>query len=72
MKLIQEKGVCFCSFCKGIPILRDRLFKTSACLGGKGCPHVPMVERSQYIRIKNALHKHFAGMPMVRGRGQKS
>ena len=34
-------------------------------LGGEGCPHVPMVERSQYIRIKNPLHKHFAGMPMV-------
>ena len=33
--------------------------------GGKGCPHVPMVKRSQYIRIKNPLHKHFAGMPMV-------
>ena len=36
-------------------------------LGGEGCPHVPMVERSQYIRIKNPLHKHFAGMPMVGG-----
>ena len=34
-------------------------------LGGEGCPHVPMVKRSQYIRIKNPLHKHFAGMPMV-------
>ena len=36
-------------------------------LGGEGCPHVPMVERSQYIRIKNPLHKHFPGMPMVGG-----
>ena len=34
-------------------------------LWGEGCPHVPMVQRSQYIRIKNPLHKHFAGMPMV-------
>ena len=25
----------------------------------------PMVKRSQYIRIKNLLHKYFAGMPMV-------
>ena len=33
--------------------------------------HVPMVQRSQYIMIKNPLHKHFAGMPMVGGRGQK-
>ena len=36
-------------------------------LGGEGCSHVPMVQRSQYIRIKNPLHKHFAGMPMVGG-----
>ena len=36
-------------------------------LGGEGCLHVPMVQRSQYIRIKNPLHKHFAGMPMVGG-----
>jgi hypothetical protein len=28
---------------------------------------VPMVERSQYITIKNPLHKFFAGMPMVGG-----
>ena len=34
---------------------------------GEGCPHVTMVERSQYIRIKYPLHKHFAGMPMVVG-----
>ena len=26
-----------------------------------------MVKRPQYIRIKNPLHKHFAGMPMVGG-----
>ena len=36
-------------------------------LGGEGCPHVPMVKRSQHIRIKNPLHKHFSGMPMVGG-----
>ena len=40
-------------------------------LGGEGFPHVPMVQRSQYIRIKNSLHKHFAGMPMVGGQGLK-
>ena len=45
----------------------DHPFKTSACLRGEGCPQVPMVKRSQYIRIKNSLHKHFAGMPMVGG-----
>ena len=47
--------------------VRDHPFKTSTCLRGEGCPHGPMVERSQYIRIKNPLHKHFAGMPMVGG-----
>ena len=36
-------------------------------LGGEGYPQVPMVKRSQYIRIENPLHKHFAGMPMVVG-----
>ena len=36
-------------------------------LGGEGCPHGPMVKRSQYIGIKHPLHKHFAGMPMVGG-----
>ena len=47
-------------------VIRDHPFKTSACLrGGEGCPHGPMVERSQYIRIKNPLHKHFVVMPMV-------
>ncbi len=35
--------------------------------GGGGGAHVPMVQRSQYIRIKHPLHKHFAGMPMVGG-----
>ena len=40
-------------------------------LGGKGYPHVPMVKRSHYIRIKNPFHKHFAGMPMVGGWGSK-
>ena len=52
-------------------LVRDHPFKTSACLGGEGCPHVPMVERSHYVRIKNPLHKHFTGMPMVGGRGKK-
>ena len=41
-------------------------------LGGEGCPRVPMVKRSQYIKIKNLIHKHFAGMLIVGGRGQKS
>ena len=47
--------------------LRNHPFKTSAYLRGEGCPQVPMVKRSQYIRIKYPLHKHFAGMPMVGG-----
>ena len=46
-------------------VLRDHPFKTSACLRAEGCSHGPMVKRSQYIRIKNPFHKHFAGMPMV-------
>ena len=45
--------------------IRDHSFKTSACLRGEGCPHVPIIQRSQYIRIKNPLHKRFAGIPMV-------
>ena len=36
-------------------------------LGGEGCPHVPTFKRSQYIRIKNPIHKNFAGMSMVGG-----
>ena len=32
---------------------------------------MPMVKRSQYIRIENPLNKHFAGMPMVGGEGSK-
>ena len=51
-------------------VLRDHPFKTSVL--GEGCFHGPMVKSSQYIRIKNPLNKHFAGMPMVGGRGQKS
>ena len=31
-----------------------------------------MVQRSLYIRIKNPLHKHFAGMPMQWGVGVKN
>ena len=45
--------------------LRDRPFETSACLRGERCLHVPMFKRSLYIMIKNPLHKHFAGLPMV-------
>ena len=45
------------------PKVRDHPF----VLEGKGCPHFPMVERSQYIRIKNPLHKYFDEMSMVRG-----
>ena len=37
-------------------------FLMSACLSGEECPHVLMVQRAQYMRIKNPLHKHFAGM----------
>ena len=33
--------------------VRDHPFKTSACIRGEGCPHVPMVKRLQYIRIKS-------------------
>ena len=50
----------------------DHSVKTSTCLREAWCPHVLMVKRSQYLRIKNPLHKHFAGMPMEGGRGQKS
>ena len=49
------------------PVSKIAPVKTSACLRGEGCPHVPMVKRSQYIKVKNPLHKHFAGMPMVGG-----
>ena len=55
-----------------LKFLKNHLFNTSACLRGEGCLHTPMVKRSRYIRIKNHLHKHFAGMRMVGGRGQKS
>ena len=41
-------------------------------LGREGCPHVLIIKRSQYIRIKNPLYKHFAGMPMVGGVGVKN
>jgi hypothetical protein len=58
-KLESNCQICF---------LGDHPFKMSACLRGEGCPHVPIVKRSQYIRmIKNPLHKHFAGMPMIVG-----
>ena len=45
----------------------DHPFKTSACLRGEGCPHGPMVKRSQYI-LKDQK-SHFAGMPNVGGGG---
>ena len=45
----------------------DHPFKTSACLRGGGVSPCADVKSSQYIRIKNPLHKHFAGMPMVGG-----
>ena len=62
MRILLEVGVFLRKF-----VIRDHPFKTLACLRGEGCPHVPMVKRSQYIRIENPLHKHFAGMPMVGG-----
>ena len=55
---IGQRGVPFFSFS-----FKDHPFKTSACLREGG-----VVIRSQYIRIKNPLHKHFAyRMPMVGG-----
>ena len=53
-------------------LARDHPCKTLACLRGEGCPLVPMVKRSQYVRIKNPPHKHFAGMPMVGRVGVKN
>ena len=52
--------------------LKGNQIKTAACFRGEGCPHVPMVKTSRYIRIKNPLRKHFAGMPMVGGVGVKN
>ena len=53
------------------PMLESQLgtihLRRQHVLRGEGCPHAPMVKRSQYIRIENPLHKHFAGMPMVGG-----
>ena len=37
--------IWFASNCTNYNI-RDHPFKTSACLRGKGCPHMPMVKRS--------------------------
>ena len=51
--------------------LRDNQIKTSACFRGEGCSYVPMVERSQYIRSKNPLHKHFLECRWQGGWGQK-
>ena len=62
MKNVASKSNLALVSSKGTIHLRRR-----HVLGGEGCPHGPMVERSQYIRIKNPLHKHFAGMPMVGG-----
>jgi hypothetical protein len=63
-KCVKQRSVLGSKVCVS---LKDHPFKTSACLRGEGCPHVSMVKRSQYIRIKNPLHKHFAGMLMVGG-----
>ena len=64
-KLVEERTA---DLKKVIAIfLRDHPFKTSACLRGEGCPHGPMVKRSQYKWIKNPLQKHFDGMPMLGG-----
>ena len=60
-----QDGRCFNLVLGTIHLRRQHI------LGGEGCPHGPMVKRSQYIRIKNPLHKHFAGMSMVGGQGSK-
>ena len=46
-------------------LVRDLHLRLQHVLGGEGCPHGPIFKRSQYIRIKNPLHKHFAGIAMV-------
>ena len=72
------------SFCCSAPKLCDRLltrnhpivgqssvfFIRDHLRGGGGSP-LPMVKRSQYIRIKNSLHKHYPEMLMVGGQGSK-
>ena len=57
-----QRGASLNEFQKGTIHLRRQ-----HALGAEGCVHLPMVKRSQYIRIKNPLHKHIAGMPMVGG-----
>ena len=65
-KLLRERARCSASARHNLLCVGDHPFKTSACLReGEGCPHGRMVKRLQYIRIKNPLHKHFAGMLTV-------
>ena len=55
--------------------LWDHPFKMSACLRGGGVSHWAdgqKVKRSQYIRIKNPLHKHFCWNADGRGVGVKN
>ena len=81
-QVIKNSDSAVCESCSGISAFPDwihllRLIKhlcfgtiflrRQHVLGGEGCPHVLMVKMSQYISIKNLLHKHFAGMPMVGG-----
>ena len=40
---------------------RGEFIHISVTFRGEGYPHVPMVKRSQYIGIKNPLHKHGRG-----------
>ena len=46
---------------------RGHPFKTSACIRWEGVSTCADDRTSSYIRVKNPLHKHFAGMPMVGG-----
>ena len=54
--------------CKKLPFLSPLgtiHLRSQHVLGWRG------IQRSQYIRIKNPLHKHFTAMPMVGGQGSK-
>ena len=51
-------------------MVRDHPFKTSACLRGEGCPHVPMHHDGQKVTVhkdQKFPSQAFAGMPMVGG-----
>ena len=50
---------------------RDHPFKTSACLWWGGVSPFADGQKVTVYKDKKTLHKHFAGMPMVGGRGQK-